>query len=131
MNAQAEPSGAGLAVIYGLASLRATAPAPAPGTRRVPSVPRLCHSGTGHSMKVVPSTGVPGLLAPGRSAWDGISSPWLPALLPFIGTKDAQGRRLRFDLSVKIGKVLASQQNETFLLKTNILPHQESNFLSK
>ena len=110
-----------------------------PGRAACPlSLDGVCHSGVSHSVKVVTvvpcretSTGVTGLRA------SAISAPRLPAHPPFIRgnrqqrMREGDGCIAQFDLSVEIEKVLALQQSETFALKTNILPHQESNFLSK
>lgn len=57
-------------------------------------------------------------------------NPRFPAHDPQM-TREGDGCIVSFDLSVQIEKVLAFPQSETLPSKTNILPHQESNFLSK
>lgn len=147
MNAQAKPSGVAFAVMYVLASLRAIAPIPAPPSRthRVPSVPGWYLSQQGKSQREGSDR------HPSQRDFDGChrasgSGPESPscnlssavACTPSVYPGHQQQRMrqgdgciVQFDLPVKIEKVSAFQQSETFLLKTNILPHQESNFLSK
>lgn len=108
-------------------------------TGRPLSLDGVCHSGRSHGGKVVTvvpcrgtSMGVTGLLAPAPRARAATSAPRLPRTPPLIGGLGSKGctRAMAALCGLTFqSKVLPFQQSET--LKTNILPHQESNFLSK
>lgn len=105
-------------------------------TGRPLSLDGVCHSGISHGGKVVTVvpcqgtwTGVTGLLAPAPRARAATSAPRLPRTPPLIGSKGCTRATAALCGLTFQYKVLPFQQSET--LKTNILPHQESNFLSK